>query len=115
MPSLLPLNKHLAPTIEVAEYARVIGMNDSMGPYVASEVVKFMIKKSIPVKRAKALLLGITFKENCLPTVAFAKEGPDIRNTKAIDIYHELKDYGLEVDVYDPCLPRIFGGLVPKK
>ena len=67
-------------------------MNDSMGQYVASEVVKLMIKKSIPVKGAKVLLLGITFKENC----------PDIRNTKAIDIYHELRDYGMEVDVYDP-------------
>ena len=47
-------------------------------------------------------MLGITFKENCLPTVAFAKKGPDIRNTKAIDIYHELREYDIEVDVYDP-------------
>lgn len=67
-------------------------MNDDMGKYVASEVVKLMIKKGIPVKGAKALMLGITFKENC----------PDIRNTKAIDIYHELREYGMEVDVYDP-------------
>lgn len=67
-------------------------LNDSMGQYVASEVVKLMIKNSKPVKGAKALLLGITFKENC----------PDIRNTKAIDIYHELCEYGMEVDVYDP-------------
>jgi UDP-N-acetyl-D-galactosamine dehydrogenase len=67
-------------------------LNDSMGQYVASEVVKLMIKKGIPVKGAKALMLGITFKENC----------PDIRNTKAIDIYHELTEYGIEVDVYDP-------------
>jgi len=67
-------------------------MNDSMGQYVASEVVKLMIKNGTPVKGARALMLGITFKENC----------PDIRNTKAIDIYHELKDYGMEVDVYDP-------------
>lgn len=67
-------------------------MNDSMGKYVASEVVKLMIKKSIPVKGAKALMLGITFKENC----------PDIRNTKAIDIYNELKQYEIDVDVYDP-------------
>jgi UDP-N-acetyl-D-galactosamine dehydrogenase len=67
-----------------------------MGQYVASEVVKLMIKKSIPVKGAKELMLGITFKENC----------PDIRNTKAIDIYRELKDYGLDVDLYDPCLSR---------
>lgn len=67
-------------------------MNDGMGKYVAAEVVKLMIKKGIAVKGAKALMLGITFKENC----------PDIRNTRAIDIYHELTDYGLEVTVYDP-------------
>jgi UDP-N-acetyl-D-galactosamine dehydrogenase len=67
-------------------------MNDSMGKYVASEVVKLMIRKSIPVKGAKVLMLGITFKENC----------PDIRNTKAIDIYNELVQYGINVDVYDP-------------
>ena len=67
-------------------------LNDSMGQYVASEVVKLMIRKGTPVKGSRALMLGITFKENC----------PDIRNTKAIDIYHELCDYGVEVDVYDP-------------
>ncbi|MGB4013048.1 MAG: nucleotide sugar dehydrogenase [Bacteroidales bacterium] len=67
-------------------------LNDGMGQYVASEVVKLMIKKGTPVKGARALMLGITFKENC----------PDIRNTRAIDIYHELKEYGMEVDVYDP-------------
>ena len=67
-------------------------MNDSMGSYVAGEVVKLMLKAGKPVKGSKALMLGITFKENC----------PDIRNTRAIDIYHELKDYGMEVDVYDP-------------
>jgi len=67
-------------------------MNDEMGKYVASEVVKLMIKRELPVKGAKVLMLGITFKENC----------PDIRNTKAIDIYHELKEYGAEVEVYDP-------------
>jgi UDP-N-acetyl-D-mannosaminuronate dehydrogenase len=67
-------------------------MNDSMGAYVASEVVKLMIKKGKPVKDARALMLGITFKENC----------PDIRNTRAIDIYHELTDFGMTVDVYDP-------------
>jgi len=58
-------------------------LNDSMGKYVATEVVKLMIKKGTPVKGAKVLMLGITFKENC----------PDIRNTKAIDIYHELREY----------------------
>ena len=67
-------------------------MNDSMGKYVASEVVKLMIKNEIPVKNSKILMLGITFKENC----------PDIRNTKATDIYHELISYGIEVDIYDP-------------
>jgi UDP-N-acetyl-D-galactosamine dehydrogenase len=67
-------------------------LNDSMGQYVASEVIKLMIKKDITVKGSNILMLGITFKENC----------PDIRNTKAIDIYHELKTYDLNVDVYDP-------------
>ncbi len=67
-------------------------LNDSMGKYVATEVVKLMIKKRMQVNGAKVLMLGITFKENC----------PDIRNTKAIDIYRELRDYGIEVDVYDP-------------
>lgn len=67
-------------------------LNDSMGQYVASEVIKLMIKKDITIKASNILMLGITFKENC----------PDIRNTKAIDIYHELKTYNLNVDVYDP-------------
>jgi UDP-N-acetyl-D-galactosamine dehydrogenase len=67
-------------------------MNDEMGNYVASEVVKLLIKNGTPVKGARALMLGITFKENC----------PDIRNTRAIDIYRELKEYDMEVDVYDP-------------
>jgi len=67
-------------------------LNDSMGAYVASEVVKLLLKSGKPVKDNKALMLGITFKENC----------PDIRNTRAIDIYHELKSYGMQVDVFDP-------------
>jgi len=67
-------------------------LNDGMGKYVASEVVKLMINKEIPVKGVKTLLLGITFKENC----------PDIRNTKVTDIYHELLAYGIKVDIYDP-------------
>lgn len=67
-------------------------MNDSMGHYIASEVVKLMVSKEIPVKGAKVLLLGITFKENC----------PDIRNTKVIDVYRELNTYSMEVDVCDP-------------
>jgi UDP-N-acetyl-D-galactosamine dehydrogenase len=67
-------------------------LNDSMGEYVASETVKLMIEDDIPIKNNKVLLLGITFKENC----------PDIRNTRAIDVYHKLKSYGLQVEVYDP-------------
>lgn len=67
-------------------------VNDSMGKFVASEVVKLMIKSGVSINGAKVLMLGITFKENC----------PDIRNTKAIDIYHSLVDFGIDVDVYDP-------------
>jgi UDP-N-acetyl-D-glucosamine/UDP-N-acetyl-D-galactosamine dehydrogenase len=67
-------------------------LNDSMGGYVASEVIKLMVKKDIPVKNSNILMLGITFKENC----------PDIRNTKAIDIYNELITYNTVVDIYDP-------------
>lgn len=67
-------------------------LNDSMGKYIVSEVVKLMIKKGTSVKGARVLMLGITFKENC----------PDIRNSKAIDIYHNMIDYGINVDVYDP-------------
>lgn len=67
-------------------------VNDSMGSHVAQETVKLMVKAGRPVKGSRALMLGITFKENC----------PDIRNTRAIDIYHELKDYTIDVDIYDP-------------
>ncbi|MFZ1705209.1 MAG: nucleotide sugar dehydrogenase [Saprospiraceae bacterium] len=67
-------------------------LNDSMGQHVATEVVKLMVKKDIPIKGSNILMLGITFKENC----------PDIRNTRAIDIYHELITYNLYVDIYDP-------------
>ena len=67
-------------------------LNDGMGNYVASEVVKCMIKKSINIKGAKALVLGITFKENC----------PDVRNSKSVDVVHALKEYGLDVKIYDP-------------
>lgn len=67
-------------------------VNDGMGKYIASEVVKQMINTGACVKNAKVLMLGITFKENC----------PDIRNTKAIDIYSELKSFGLLIDVFDP-------------
>ena len=67
-------------------------LNDNMGRYVASQVVKLMIARDLKVKGAKVLVLGITFKENC----------PDIRNTKVVDIVHELIQYGAEVDIYDP-------------
>jgi UDP-N-acetyl-D-glucosamine/UDP-N-acetyl-D-galactosamine dehydrogenase len=67
-------------------------LNDSMGEYVASRVVKLMIKNEIPVNNSKLLMLGITFKENC----------PDVRNTKIVDVIAALKDYGIQVDVYDP-------------
>jgi UDP-N-acetyl-D-galactosamine dehydrogenase len=63
-----------------------------MGLFVANKVVKLMIQKGITIKGAKALVLGVTFKENC----------PDIRNSKVIDIYNELIQFGLDVDVYDP-------------
>ena len=67
-------------------------MNDGMGKYVASEVVKLMVQNDIKVKGSKILVLGITFKENC----------PDVRNTKAIDVINNLKSYGTEVTVFDP-------------
>jgi len=67
-------------------------LNDSMGKYVASEVIRKMIKKEINILNSKALILGFTFKENC----------PDVRNTKVIDIYIELKKFGINVEVFDP-------------
>mgnify|MGYP001036128728 CR=1 FL=1 len=67
-------------------------LNDGMGQYVAMEVVKLMVKKSIPVKGAKILVLGFTFKENC----------PDVRNTRVIDILNALKEYETDIVVYDP-------------
>ena len=67
-------------------------MNDSMGKYVASEVIRVMIHKDIAIKEAKILVLGITFKENC----------KDVRNTKVVDLINQLIDYGTEVNIYDP-------------
>lgn len=67
-------------------------LNDSMGEYVASQVVKLMIKKGVAINGAKLLMLGITFKENC----------PDVRNTKIVDVVHALADYGIEVTIFDP-------------
>lgn len=67
-------------------------VNDTMGMFVANKVVKLMIQKGHMIKGANVLILGVTFKENC----------PDIRNTKVVDIYHELEQFGLNVDIYDP-------------
>lgn len=67
-------------------------LNDGMGAYVVTQLVKVMIKKKIQVEGAKVLVLGLSFKENC----------PDIRNTKIIDIVNELTEYNISVDVYDP-------------
>ncbi|MES2268132.1 MAG: nucleotide sugar dehydrogenase [Bacteroidota bacterium] len=67
-------------------------VNDNMGPFVANRVLKLMIDKDHKIKGSKVLIMGITFKENC----------PDVRNTRVVDIYHELKQFGLNVDVYDP-------------
>ena len=67
-------------------------LNDGMGDYVASEVVKCMIKKDININGSNTLILGITFKENC----------PDVRNTKAVDVVNALKSYGTNITIYDP-------------
>jgi UDP-N-acetyl-D-galactosamine dehydrogenase len=72
-------------------------VNDRMASFVASKTVKLMIAKDIHVKGATALILGVTFKENC----------PDFRNTKVIDIYKELVDYGITVDIYDPWASKV--------
>ena len=67
-------------------------LNDGMGAYVVTQLVKAMLKKRIQVEDAKVLILGLSFKENC----------PDIRNTRIIDIVNELKEYHTQIDVYDP-------------
>tara|TARA_R110002050_G_scaffold296426_1_gene456413 strand:- start:63946 stop:65226 length:1281 start_codon:yes stop_codon:yes gene_type:complete len=67
-------------------------VNDSMGEYVAAEVIKLMVHNDIRIKNANVLVLGITFKENC----------PDVRNTKAVDVINHLKSYGTQVTIYDP-------------
>jgi UDP-N-acetyl-D-galactosamine dehydrogenase len=72
-------------------------LNDGMGKYVVSELVKTMLKKRIHVEGANVLVMGLTFKENC----------PDLRNTKVIDIVSELEEYNINVDIYDPwCSPE---------
>jgi UDP-N-acetyl-D-galactosamine dehydrogenase len=67
-------------------------MNDSMGDYVAKEVIKLMIKKGLNIKDSEVLILGITFKENC----------PDVRNTKIVDVIRSLKDFGVNITIFDP-------------
>jgi UDP-N-acetyl-D-glucosamine/UDP-N-acetyl-D-galactosamine dehydrogenase len=71
-------------------------INDNMGSHIASAVIKLMAKNELPVYNAKILVLGITFKENC----------PDIRNSKVVDVIHELQGYGTSVDIYDPEADR---------
>ena len=83
---------------EVGYHAQVIlagrRINDSMAAHVADEVVKLMLRKSIPVLGSKVLVLGLTFKENC----------PDVRNTKVVDIVKTLQGYNTQVDIYDPWI-----------
>lgn len=69
-------------------------LNDNMGVYVVSQLIKAMAKKRIQVYGARVLVMGLAFKENC----------PDIRNTRVMDVLRELKEYDCEVDVYDPCV-----------
>ena len=69
-------------------------LNDGMGSYVSNQLVKSMLKKSININSSRVLVMGITFKENC----------PDMRNTKVIDIIHDLTGFGLKVDCYDPLV-----------
>lgn len=77
-------------------YPAVIGagrrINDNMGIFVANKVIKLMIQKGIQVKGANVLILGFTFKENC----------PDVRNTRVVDVYNELLQFEINVDIYDP-------------
>ncbi len=72
-------------------------INDGMGKYVVSEVIKLMLKKRIHVQESKILMLGLTFKEDC----------PDLRNTRVIDMIEEFKDFGAIVDVYDPWVDKL--------
>jgi UDP-N-acetyl-D-galactosamine dehydrogenase len=69
-------------------------LNDGMGSYVASQLIKAMINKNITIENSKVLIMGFSFKENC----------PDCRNTKVIDIINELKEFSCEVDIYDPWI-----------
>ncbi len=71
-------------------------VNDNMGIFVANKLIKLLIKKGHRIEGSKVLILGITFKENC----------PDIRNSRVIDVYQELKEFGVDIDVYDPWANR---------
>ncbi len=93
---------------EVGYYPEIIlagrRLNDSMGKHIATEVIKLMLRKDIKVVNSNILILGFTFKENC----------PDVRNTRVIDIYNELKNFDTIVDIYDPIaydndVKNIFG------
>lgn len=85
---------------EVGYYSELIltarRLNDSMGQYVADELLKLMVKKGLSIKNSKVLMLGFSFKENC----------PDFRNTKAIDVYKALRGFNLDVSVYDPWVRK---------
>ena len=67
-------------------------MNDDMGAYVASQLITAMTKKSIKIEKARVLIMGLTFKENC----------PDLRNTRVIDVIHHLAEYNMQIDIFDP-------------
>ncbi|WP_031428722.1 nucleotide sugar dehydrogenase [Flavimarina sp. Hel_I_48] len=67
-------------------------LNDSMGQYVASEIIKLMVQKDIKIKASKVLILGFTFKENC----------PDVRNTRVVDVVESLKEFGVDITIFDP-------------
>jgi UDP-N-acetyl-D-galactosamine dehydrogenase len=67
-------------------------INDNMGLFVASEVIRLMLKRAMNIATARILIMGITFKENC----------PDVRNTRVVDVVKELRDFGATVDIYDP-------------
>ena len=82
-------------------------LNDGMGAYVVSQLIKAMIKQSIQIEGARVLIMGLTFKENC----------PDLRNTRVVDMVHELQQYNIRVDVHDPWVDPVEAereyGIVP--
>ncbi|MCI5144661.1 MAG: Vi polysaccharide biosynthesis UDP-N-acetylglucosamine C-6 dehydrogenase TviB, partial [Candidatus Electrothrix sp. AR3] len=71
-------------------------INDAMGEYIVSQVIKLILRKQITLSGARVLILGMTFKENC----------PDIRNTKVVDVIREFTEYNIEVAVYDPWVDK---------